>query len=126
LQRYDYNLKHALGDLLRDKWDFGRRDETRDAYKAAFAATPDDASELDEIFDNIELRWLAALRNALVHRGGIADEQFLSLVETHPTLGKTEVGEPITINGLLAAPLVGNAIGRGLKLLAFVDARIRA
>jgi len=124
LQRYDYNLKHALGDLLREKWDFGRRDETRDAYKAAFGLTPEDASELDNIFDNIELRWLAAMRNALVHRGGIADEQFLSLVETHPTWGKTEVGKPITINGLLAAPLVENAIGRGLKLLAFVHARI--
>jgi hypothetical protein len=124
LHGYDYNLKNSMGSLLRGKWDFGRRDETCDAYKAAFGARPTDASEVDSIFENTELRWLAALRNALVHRGGLADEGFLSLVEQHPTLNKSETDKPIKLDGSLAKPLIESAIDCSSKLLAFVDARI--
>jgi hypothetical protein len=126
LHKHDYNIKNAMGSLLRDskKWDFGRPDETCDAYKAAFGVKASDNSELDSIFDNLELQWLAALRNAFIHRGGIADESFLSLVDQHPTLKKSEPDKPIILDGQLAQPLIENAAGCGAKLISFVDARL--
>jgi hypothetical protein len=126
LHKHDYKIKNAMGSLLRDskKWDFGRRDETCDAYKAAFGVKASDSSELDSIFDHLELQWLAALRNAFIHRGGIADESFLSLVEQHPTLKKSQLDKPIKLDGQLAKPLIEIAATCGAKLISFVDARL--
>ena len=124
LLQYDFNLKHVMGSLLRKKWDFGRRDEAQEAYQVVFGMDKAAKDEMRDIFRNRDLQSIAALRNALVHRGGIADDEFTSLVKQHPTLNAIEAGKPIPLDGSLIAPLVENAKEHGLRLLNFVNARI--
>lgn len=117
----EFDLNTNIGTLLRNEWDFARRDETEDAYRKAFRRND---NEIEEILRDQLLGWLVATRNVLVHNGGSADDEFIKLVKQHPILNQSEKGKPIPMDGNLAGELSAAAISQGLKLLAFVDAKL--
>lgn len=120
LQKWDYDLKDRMGTLLRriKKWDFARRQDTKDAYIKAFGKSE---SELVDIFDDQKVRWLSAIRNAIVHNGQIADQEFVTLVAKHPTLSAISEGDNIRLESGMVADLINAMIDRGIALMGFVD-----
>jgi hypothetical protein len=118
LRKWDYNLKNRMGSLLRGKWDFSRRDQAADAYRKAFGK---DNDTLNNIIDDINIRWLNATRNVLVHRAGEADAEFVKLVATHPILGTIKETELVKLDGKLVRELIEVAANKGVQLLQFVD-----
>jgi hypothetical protein len=119
LRKWDYDLKGRMGSLLRGKWDFTRRDRAREAYLKVFGK--DFSEKLNSIFNNNNLRWTAALRNAIVHKAGVADHEFIRLVSDHSTLGVFREGETILLDGAMVSELVNGTVRSGVGLIEFVD-----
>jgi hypothetical protein len=60
-----------------------------------------------------------------VHRGGIADDDFVSQVKTHPTLKFSKEGQPIAIDGALVAGMVSSTVTLGTDLIVFVNGALK-
>lgn len=120
LREFDYNVKNRMGTLLRNKWDFARRNEAKEAYLKTFRGK-EARKSLEEILDDNNLGWLAALRNAITHNGSVADREFVQLMHGHPEMSKIKNGEPISLRGSLVRALMEAASRRGVELIKFVD-----
>jgi hypothetical protein len=107
-----------MGDVLVEtrKWDFGRRDQAADAYCKVF---DDPSDRLSGIFRTEAIQWLAALRNVLIHKAGVADREFNKLVRGHPSLSQVQIGDPVPLNGEIALSMLETATSSGLSLLDF-------
>jgi hypothetical protein len=118
LQKPDFDIKAQMGTVLRSKWNFDRKDEAADAYLKIFR---EKGKELKEIFESNDLRWLSAVRNVLIHNGGVADEEFLKLVKNHDRLKDVTPGTEIPLDGALTAELVSAASVKGKALIDLID-----
>jgi hypothetical protein len=118
LREFNYNLNDNMGKILRDKWNFAIRERANEAY---FKTFPKHKSTLEGILEDKSLRWLAAIRNVIVHASGNADREFLNLVGDHQLLGATKKGAPIPINGELTSSLIEVAMRQSMKLLTFAS-----
>ncbi len=121
LARYDYNLKNRMGTLLRKKWDFARRDRAIDAYQRASGKKN---ASLDAIFGNKNLGWLAALRNAIIHNAGVADDEFVTLMRGHSFFGQLAEGDRIQVDGKLVSEFVNTVVEQGVNLIGFVNEKM--
>jgi hypothetical protein len=85
VQEQGLNFSDKMGTFLRTtgKWDFQRLGGIEDGYRKVFVNSE---GELKRIFADESLKWLSAVRNAFVHRGGKADEQFCRQVRKHAAL----------------------------------------
>lgn len=117
LQKFDFNLKNKMGEWLSRGSDLSRRDQIEKAYRKTFGA---DDQILMGIFRDNELKWLNAVRNVLVHKGGIADDEFQRRVQEHPSLSTVKVGEPVPINGELVSSSFSAVAERSRELLLYV------
>jgi hypothetical protein len=104
LRKPNFDVNANMGLILSSmkKWNFAVRWETRDAYVKIF---PKGKDEIDAIFKNESLKWLAAFRNAAVHNACRADDEFVKLTRQHPTLSAVTIGEPIPVDGQILGPL---------------------
>lgn len=116
----NFDLKSHMGTLLASmkKWDFANRRETWDAYIKVF---PELKAQIDAIFNDENLRWLAAIRNVVVHNACVADAEFVKLVKRNPILNSVPEGERITLDGDLLGPIAAAGFEQGKALVAFVD-----
>lgn len=121
LRRWGFDLRTHMGTLMRGKWDFANRIETREAYAAVFG--DNHGAELDKVFKDPQLNWLSAVRNVIVHNAGIADAEFERKVKKHPILSKLSADkrDPVVIDGILCRQLVGAGCECSLALFRFVD-----
>jgi hypothetical protein len=124
LENHDYNLKNCLGTIFRSqkRWDFANRIKAAEAYRKVFCIARDDTrrATLSRIFDDLKLRWLAALRHALVHHGGRATTEFLRQTKAHKSFPKTPKDAQIHLDGVIVSELVENSIQCGMRLIRFV------
>jgi hypothetical protein len=77
LRKPDFRVGENMGLILSTmgKWNLDVRWETRNAYVKVF---PDGKDEIDAIFKNESLNWLAAFRNVAVHNACRADDEFIT------------------------------------------------
>jgi hypothetical protein len=73
LSKYGFDLRQKLGEILRPKFDFTCLSGQSHAFTAAFGR----ADELESIFADVNLNELEATRHVIVHRAGVADEEFI-------------------------------------------------
>jgi hypothetical protein len=118
LAKHNFDLRGSLGTLLKPKFDLTSLNTIRIAYEAAFGKCED----LDEIFEDRDLRLLEASRHVIVHRAGIVDEEFVTRTKTM-NVGVAE-GQMLPISGAWVATLVNAGIRAGSALVRFVDARL--
>jgi hypothetical protein len=118
----NFQLQTGMGTLLKEKCDFGRREEAEEAYQTVFYK---DKNKLNTIIGDGKLGWVAAVRNCIVHEAGKATRQFESLTSLHPELNQIRVGNPIPMNGNRASELVSVVIEKGTALIDFVDSWIK-
>lgn len=116
----NFNFANSMGKIVRAsrRFDFSRKDETEKAYLRVF---PQEKSRIQKIFNAPALRWLAALRNVVVHNAGKADREFLRLVHDCPQLAAVPAGSPIPIDGKLAGELSSSAFAQAKELVQLVD-----
>lgn len=115
LKKYQFNLSNVLGTTLRSSFDFTRIEGIQRAYRAAFGKTH--IKTLDATFQDKQLKDLHALRNLIVHRAGVVDEEFLK----RTTLPNNTIGDEVYIQRSLVDIMVEAAIKNGVELLTFVD-----
>jgi len=117
----DFDVKTCMGTALSEmgKWDFAKRAKAADAYSKVFR---DLTKQLDAIFKSDDLRWVAMIRNALVHNAGVADAEFVQLASRHPVLSRVKVSQAIPINGMLTIETLRAACLCGAELISLVDA----
>jgi hypothetical protein len=113
-----FDARTQMGTLLREnrEFDFQKRHGAKEAFLKVF---PQHKQTIKEIFDAKEIRWLAATRNVLVHKGGIADAEFLNLVGDNQEL--RGLSGPVIPNGRIINELVRGVVNSATKLLTFVD-----
>jgi hypothetical protein len=89
LARYGFDLSSRIGDVLSTRIDFSNLKDARKAYQAAFKSNTIMQGSLSEPL----LSKLCLLRNLIVHRAGVVDEQFKS------AFGSTqEIGEDVALD----------------------------
>lgn len=120
LEKWDYNLKNRMGTLLMKKWDFSKRDEACEAYIKVFGKKT--KQEFEELFFNADLIYLSALRNSIVHRACLADQEFCAIMSNHKTFSHIKEGEPIPLDGAVCDGLSRACCESGIRLLKWVDA----
>jgi hypothetical protein len=117
VQRYGYDLREKMGTILKKKYNFDRLDGIREGYEEAFNI---DSAKIQAALSDKSLDTLSALRNVIVHRGAVADAEFVNRSKSLP-LPKFAIGERIRLDGDLIVPPMQQAIKAGDSLLVAVD-----
>jgi hypothetical protein len=118
LQEYAYDLTNHMGDLLRTRWNFSKPEHTADAYNRVFK---DLKAELGSVFNDKDIKGLAAIRNVVVHNAGIADSVFVALVENHPKLNGIATKQPVPVDGSLVVHFVQASANKSLELIVHIN-----
>jgi hypothetical protein len=107
--RYGFDLRRKLGTILRPKFDFTSVEGVQSAYKKAFGT----CGELEKYSS---LKDLEQVRHLIVHRGGIADDQFMKVAKV-----KGKPGRPLFLTmEKVTSYMVGVTLGC-VALLKVVD-----
>jgi len=107
-----FDLRSELGTAVSQmrKWDFARRDHAASAYRAVFC---NEHAAIDDVFKDCPLGWLAAIRNAMVHNAGHADDEFLKLTAAHCQFKELQRGDQfhftVTLSETLHRPHLSKA-----------------
>jgi hypothetical protein len=114
----DWDTRNKMGTILRPKFAFTTLQGIRDAYEAAFYKKVDDIDQIvtDDCYDR-----LGALRNVIVHKGAIADAEYVRRTKDFPALPKVKKGEKIQLNGKMVADLVHESSQTTARLIHAVD-----
>jgi hypothetical protein len=118
LQKYDYDLSHHMGTLLRERYHFDRLEGMRLAYAEAF---PAQATEVHQPLANRALDTLVLVRNLIVHNGGIIDDAYLRRKSDLPQKLVCKLGSEIELDGEVVAQIIRPVIEAGQSLLQAVD-----
>ncbi len=118
IYRYHYSLRNVMGTILRKRFAFTLLDGIIEAYEAAFSK--DEAEVLAVIKDRALFR-LSRVRNVIVHRGGLVDEEFHHKMKKEARFSGLQIGEAITIDGEATNELIGPAVRCGVRLIEAVD-----
>ena len=114
-----FDLRSSMGTVFRRqrRFEFIRLSSIREAYSCAFS---DKSSRIDAALQSKTLDALSAVRNAIVHRGGYADAEYVRQ-STYLKIPKTALGTPIHLDGQIVAALIGDAFAALKNLFIAVD-----
>lgn len=116
MQKYGYDLSNSMGSILRDRFSFERLDGIREAYGSAFPKF----DKIDDPLTDNALDALATVRNVIVHRAGIADQEYCRRIE-RLKIPKVDIGAALLLDGEVVEQLVGNTLDRAIDLFSGVD-----
>jgi hypothetical protein len=120
LRENDYDVRLKMGSVLRRAGHarFGTLAGIRDAYAKAFSKRGNaiEAALSEKAFDAV-----AALRNVIVHRGGVADANYVAAVRGIPLAPSAADGESIWLDGEMISTLLLAGLPRTRDLLVAVD-----
>ena len=92
LSKYGFDVRDKMGTILREKLSFGVLDKIRESYRKAFGGG--DVSDVIASGRSPDpLNTLSFVRNVIVHRAGIADEDFETRADGHPHFGTIKAAE---------------------------------
>jgi hypothetical protein len=87
-------------------------------YKTAFG------EKAEKLFRDIEggyIRALSAVRNVILHKGGIADATYKKEIQKFPELNSAEEKKLIRLDGEIVRKLRNAAIALGVELILYID-----
>ncbi len=133
LRFYGYDMRNRMGDYLESRFNFNRLDGIREAYAVAFRKFiaekrtrdignmgEEDVKQFEQL-EQSALDDLEALRNVIVHNGGVADASFMGRIGKSAYLSKSEKDKPVIITPALAGGLCNVVVNYCLKLLWMAD-----
>lgn len=124
LTRGDFNLSSMMGDLMvaAGRAKFSSLPEIRDTYSLAFsekhAIKP---SDIDAALSGDDLESLAIVRNAIVHRAGKADAEYVRRQKHCNSAPHTGKGKDIVLDKLTTRKLIDPVVMSSLNLIKGVD-----
>ncbi len=128
LSRGTYDISHCMGSLLKRRFKFTSLSGIRRAYGAAF--DPKRQRELTEVLDGVladsSFDALSAVRNLIVHKSGVADDDYLEDMKSAPAAPKLTIGQRLSVSGRLVCDLIGPVTKQSVALLRAVDAWVAA
>lgn len=128
LSRGTYDISHCMGSLLKRRFKFTSLSGIRRAYGAAF--DPKRQRELTEGLDGVladsSFDALSAVRNLIVHKSGVADDDYLEDMKSAPAAPKLTIGQRLSVTGRLVCDLIGPVTKQSVALLRAVDAWVAA
>lgn len=123
-----YNLSSRMGKLLQGKVAFTRLWDIRKAYSLAFDEEKIDqsvVSAVDGALADGALDALAAVRNLIVHKASVADEEYRlrmrPVLKAGLTVPVLEEGQTLHMDGAVVKALTDPVVACCLKLFAVVD-----
>ncbi len=120
LAKYKFDFKNQVGYIVwrEDRLGFNTLKDLQHTYRAAFG-------QITQKWFNeplhADLVYLEAMRQVIVHRGGKVDDYFRERVTDHPVLSKLKTGDPLPLDGEMAAKNAELALVCGFKLVNSVD-----
>jgi hypothetical protein len=96
LQRFGYDIADRMGTIHRERFSFDRLSGIRQAYAAAFAKN---AEKIDKYLSDEVLDAVSQVRNAIVHRAGVADDEYVRRAQRLPAAPKVDAGQQIIFDG---------------------------
>jgi hypothetical protein len=121
LQRYEYEISDHMGDILKSRYQFDSLSGIRTAYAEAFS---EHSATIDTALKDGVLDAISALRNNLVHSGGVIDDEYVKKASRTASLPKGNVDSEIELDGGTVAGLVRPVLAAGQKLIKGVDSWI--
>ena len=115
---HGFNLAGAMGSGLRDKYRWVSFVGITAAYMDVF---PEADKRLKKVFYDPGMRSLSAVRNVLVHKGGLVDAEFVQKAAHDPTLRSYRQPQKLFIDGPLLSTLAGAAVSNAATLIEFAD-----
>jgi len=106
-----------MGDAMAYKFHFSNFDDLKRAYSVIF----DSEDAITAPLNDHDLWVVNAVRNVLVHRGGIVDKPFLQKVKKRAELAALDEGVEIPLNGEMTKQMTDTAIRCSVELLSQVD-----
>jgi hypothetical protein len=120
LEQHGYNLEHVMGTVLRDhRFSFAKLDNIEKAYRSAFPDGSKPGSE--EFWQDASLKAICALRNLIVHKAGVVDEDFLKTRGPHPQVAHLSLNERFTPDGLILQRVFREFVAFSEDLMQSVD-----
>lgn len=126
LQERDFNWKGCVGDLLKDKMEFGHLDKERKTYEKIFP----NRKRLHAALASSKLEAAHSVRNALIHDSGLANTGFdakrkgdakKQVKPFHRPWRDVDKGQLLPLDGKNVARLTSIIVLTGNRLLREVD-----
>jgi hypothetical protein len=115
--RFQYDLRNNMGSVHRRQRLFDRLSGIREAYSQAFSK---DFADVDKALSPQGIDALNAVRNLIVHRSGVVDQDYERKCKYLP-VPKAELGKPILLDGEITRGLMLPVIVAAFDLLKAVD-----
>jgi hypothetical protein len=119
IQMSQFDLRQKMGTILKERFGFSRLEGIREAYASAFH---ENSSDIDEALSDEALDALSAVRNVIVHKAAIADDEYFKKTKyLKLPIGKGGVGAIVPLDGEVVVNLIAPARASAAKLLFAVD-----
>jgi len=120
LRIHSYDVSKSMGTLIRRAGHarFGTLSGIRQAYERAFRK---DSDSIIEALNDPSLDVIAAVRNNIIHRGGIIDANYLAAVKGKAWAPLGDVDKPLHLDGGTIAKLLLGAYPKAIGLILAVD-----
>jgi hypothetical protein len=117
LNKHEFDMRCKMGTALREDRRFDSLGAIREAYWRAFHKSSEAiaVSVSDKSFEA-----LSAVRNLLVHRSGIVDEEYFKKSQYLP-IPRAEIRDPISLDGNIVHSLMLSTTTKSFELLTAVD-----
>jgi hypothetical protein len=126
LTRGTFNMSGAMGRLLAatERVQFTSLDNIRGAYSLAFSEKLKGAStsKIDAALSHPALNALSAVRNVIVHRAGVVDEDYLENAKSAPDAPQLKLKDKLLLDGNIVRKLIEPTTLCGQELIGAVDA----
>jgi hypothetical protein len=114
---FELSLKNNIGSVASAAYNFSG---TRDISRSFSIILNNQRDSINEIFKKPALIEVQALRNALVHNGGVIDEAYCRMTENNSKLGKT-----IEMTGKDVARIANEALFICSEFILLIDSSIQ-
>jgi len=117
-----FNLGNKMGSLLRTKYEFTTLRKIRAAYGLAFSPP---VQAIDDVLSCRAIDALCAVRNVIVHKAGVADEEYLEKIDGIPNAPPLALGQKLALDGESTFNLIDLVVSQEISLLKAVDEFLR-
>ena len=115
LKIYRFDVRSNLGTMLKDQSrNFRTLFGIQDAYRNTFQRQ---GERINSILSEPPLKYTAAVRNVIIHKGGKIDEEYLDQVSRIPNAYRSAVGDKFALTGKMTYDLAEAALKSAADLL---------